>query len=108
MHSSSEVHVPIIIVTLLEPDDVVTDVDDEVAMEAALTTVGAGDAGAKDDEVMEVGEESRRVHCPVTPIADAMLQYAANPSQVFEHLAVKQVASLPPSHSSKRAMLEAA
>lgn len=41
MHSSSELHVPIIMVTLLEPGDVVTDVGDRLAMDEALTAVGA-------------------------------------------------------------------
>jgi hypothetical protein len=64
-HSSSELHVPIIMVTLLEPDDVVTNVGEGLATDKALTTVGARDAGAKDDGVMVVGEEGRRVHSPV-------------------------------------------
>jgi hypothetical protein len=95
-------------VTLLEPDDVVTNVGEGLATDKALTTVGARDAGAKDDGVMVVGEEGRRVHCPVPSSPDTLLQYASNPSQVFEHLAIIQVASLSPSHSSKGAMLEAA
>ena len=41
MHSSSELHVPIIMVTLLEPGDVVTDVGDRLAMDEALAAVGA-------------------------------------------------------------------
>jgi hypothetical protein len=46
VHSLSELHAPIIMVTLLEPeDDVVTDVGNEVAMDEALTTVGTGDIG---------------------------------------------------------------
>ncbi len=49
-----------------------------------------------------------RVHSPVPSLPDTLLQYASNPSQVFVHLAVKQVASLSLSHSSKGAMLEAA
>jgi hypothetical protein len=49
-----------------------------------------------------------RVHSPVTSLPDTKLQYASNPSQVFEHLAIIQVASLSPSHSSKGEMLEAA
>ncbi len=45
VHSSSEVHVPIIMVTLLEPDDAVTNVGEGLAMDEALTTVGARVAG---------------------------------------------------------------
>ena len=41
MHTSSELHVPIIMVTLLEPDDVVTDVGDGLAMDETLMAVGA-------------------------------------------------------------------
>ena len=49
-----------------------------------------------------------RVHSPVPSLPDTKLQYASNPSQVFVHLAVKQIASLSPSHSSKATMLEEA
>jgi hypothetical protein len=107
-HSSSELHVPIITVSLLEPDDVVATVGEGLVMGEALTTVGTRDVGVKDDGVMVVGEEGRRVHSPVPSSPDTLLQYASNPSQVFEHLAIIQVASLSPSHSSKGAMLEAA
>jgi len=95
-------------VTLLGPDDVVTNVGEGLATDEARTIVGARDVGAKDDGVLVVGEEGRRVHSPVPSTPDTLLQYASNPSQVFEHLAILQVASLSPSHSSKGAMLEAA
>ena len=49
-----------------------------------------------------------RVHSPVPSLPDTKLQYASNPSQVFVHLAVKQLASLSPSHSLKAAMLDEA
>jgi hypothetical protein len=45
VHSSSELHVPIITVTLQEPDDVVTNVGEGLATDEALTTVGARVAG---------------------------------------------------------------
>ena len=70
VHSSSEVHVPIITVTLLEPVDVVTNVGEGLATDEALTTVGARDVGAKDGGVMVVGEEGRRVHSPVPSSPD--------------------------------------
>ena len=69
-HSSSELHVPIITVTLLEPVDVVTNVGEGLATDEALTTVGARDVGAKDGGVMVVGEEGRRVHSPVPSSPD--------------------------------------
>ena len=40
MHSSSELHVPIITVTLLEPEDVVMNVGEGLATDKALMTVG--------------------------------------------------------------------
>ena len=45
MHSSSELHVPIITVSLLEPDDVVANVGEGLVTGEALTTVGARVAG---------------------------------------------------------------
>lgn len=48
----------------------------------------------------------RSVHSPTPSSLDAISQYASNPSQVFVHLAIMQVAS--PSHSSKAATLDAA
>jgi hypothetical protein len=47
-----------------------------------------------------------RVHSPVPSLPDTKLQFASNPLQLFVHLAVRQVASLSPSHSSKGAMFE--
>ena len=93
--------------TLLEPDNDGTDVGEGLATDDAFTTVSARDVGAKDDGVLVVGEEGRRVHSPASSSPDTLLQYASNPSQVFEHLAITQFA-FSPSHSSKGAMLEAA
>jgi hypothetical protein len=42
---------------VLEPDNVVMDVGEGLAMDEALTAIGARDVGAKDDGVMVVGEE---------------------------------------------------
>ncbi len=85
-----------------------TDDGEGLEMDEALTNVGTPDVGAKVDGVMVVGERGTRVHFPVPSPPDTMLQYASNPSQVFMHLAIIQVASLSPSHSSKGAVLEAA
>jgi hypothetical protein len=65
VHSSSELHVPIITVALLLPDDVVMNVGEGLATDEALRTLGARDVGAKDDGVVVVGKECRRVHSPV-------------------------------------------
>jgi hypothetical protein len=58
-------HVPIITVTLLEPEDVVMNVGEGLATVEVLRTLGARDVGAKDDGVVVVGEECRRLHSPV-------------------------------------------
>ena len=55
MHTSSVLHVPITMM-VLEPDNVVMDVGEGLAMDEALTAIGARDVGAKDDGVMVVGE----------------------------------------------------
>ncbi len=65
MHSLSELHVPIITVTLLEPEDVVINVGEGLATDEVLRTLGARDVGARDDGVVVVGEKCRRLHSPV-------------------------------------------
>ena len=70
--------------------------------------VGVGNSPSKKIVAVVPVVLATRVHSPVPSLPDTKLQYASNPSQVFVHLAVKQIASLSPSHSSKATMLEEA
>ena len=93
-------------VVMVEPDKDVMDDGDKVTMEEGPISI----VGEEVDGAMVVGGGGTRVHFPavVPSLPVAMSQYASNPSHVFMHRAVIQVASLSPSHSSKGAMLEAA